>query len=71
MSKATGVDIGYSLIGIVSWGYGCAQPGLYGVYSQFSKFLGWVAEQFDGSTSSPWDGNNATGMMYDIIIFYF
>ena len=61
MTKATGVDIGYSLIGIVSWGYGCAQPGLYGVYSQFSKFLGWVAEQFDGTTSSPWDGNNATG----------
>jgi len=46
VTKATGVDDGYSLIGIVSWGIGCAAPGLYGVYAEFSQYLGWVAQQF-------------------------
>ena len=46
VTKATGVDDGYSLIGMVSWGIGCAEPGLYGVYSEFSQYLAWVAQQF-------------------------
>ena len=61
VSKAAGVDAGYSLIGVVSWGYGCALPGFYGVYAQFSPFLGWVAQQFNGTSSAAWSRNNATG----------
>ena len=47
VTKGAGVDTGYSLIGIVSWGYGCAAPNLYGVYAEFSQFLPWVAEKFN------------------------
>jgi len=46
VTKATGVDTGYSLVGVVSFGFGCAQRNFYGVYTEVSHYLGWIAEQF-------------------------
>ena len=34
----------YAVVGVVSWGYGCAEPGFPGVYSQTSYFVSWIRD---------------------------
>jgi secreted trypsin-like serine protease len=34
----------YLLLGVTAWGYGCGQPGYFGVYTRVATYIDWIVE---------------------------
>ncbi|KAF1371529.1 hypothetical protein PFLUV_G00269230 [Perca fluviatilis] len=49
----------YFITGIVSWGEGCARKGKYGVYTQVSKYIGWIHDCIEKLTAKEKSGARA------------
>ncbi len=59
----------YRLAGVVSFGYGCAMPEKYGIYTRIEYYQGWITSYTDIARSG--EKGSGAGAFYGLFIFLF
>ena len=50
----------YVMVGIVSWGEGCGQPGKYSVFTHLLNLMNWVQDKLDRNPCKQWFNKEET-----------
>lgn len=64
------------VVGIVSWGQGCAQEGYYGVYADVAYYNAWILEKIGRSTSETTEevttesSSLASNLSHSLVLLY-
>ena len=58
-------DSTFTLMGVVSWGYGCAKPDALGIYSEVSHFTDWLANIMPDLNTCPPPSTSVTTTLGD------